>query len=294
MSPLTIFFCFILFLAFALLSLNFLLAPHNPYQEKVSVFECGFSSFLHQNRQEFSISFFVFALCFLIFDLEIVLIYPYVVSAYNNSIYGLVIVLIFLVILTAGFVYELGRGALKINSRQSNNLNNISITPVASPIASPKGFNKKLNLTQRRSYSTNSYKPEKVYTNADIDKVVIYSENKNKSGIYLWKNTINKKKYIGSAKNLRKRFYDYYSLKYLIHGTSYIKRAILNYGYANFSLEILEYCEISELRTKDKYYFDLLSPEYNIAKDPTSPMLGRKHSEDTLTKMSASVPPSPT
>lgn len=104
----------------------------------------------------------------------------------------------------------------------------------------------------------------------------------------MWKNTINKKKYIGSAKNLRKRFYDYYSLKYLIYGTSYIKRAILNYGYANFSLEILEYCEISELRTKEKYYFDLLSPEYNLAKDPTSPMLERKHSEDTLTKMSAS------
>jgi|GraSoiStandDraft_24_1057298.scaffolds.fasta_scaffold02457_6 hypothetical protein len=93
----------------------------------------------------------------------------------------------FLAILTAGFIYELGRGALKIHSRQSNNLNNISITP----FTSSKGFNKKLNLTQRRSYSTNSYKPEKVYTNADIDKVVIYSENKNKSGIYLWKNTIN-------------------------------------------------------------------------------------------------------
>jgi len=117
-----------------------------------------FSSFLYQNRNQFSISFFLFALLFLIFDLEIVLIYPYVVSAYNNSIYGLVIVLVFLAILTAGFVYELGRGALKINSRQSNNLNNISITPVASPshFSSPKGFNKKLNLTQKRFHSTKS------------------------------------------------------------------------------------------------------------------------------------------
>lgn len=100
-----------------------------------------------QNRQEFSISFFVFGLLFLLFDLEIILIYPYVVSAYNNSIYGLVIVLIFLVVLTAGFVFEIGRGALKINSRQSNNLNSIYITPVASPShfasSSAKGFNKK-------------------------------------------------------------------------------------------------------------------------------------------------------
>jgi len=97
---------------------------------------------------------------FLIFDLEIVLIYPYVVSAYNNSIYGLVVVLIFLAILTAGFVYEIGRGALKIHSRQSNNLNNISIVPIASlsrTSSFPKGLTK-LNLTQRRLYSTKSEK----------------------------------------------------------------------------------------------------------------------------------------
>jgi len=158
MSSTIFFFIFILFLAFALLSLNLLLAPHSPYNEKDSSFECGFSSFLYQNRSQFSISFFLFSLLFLIFDLEIVLIYPYVVSAYNNSIYGLVIVLVFLAILTAGFVYELGRGALKINSRQSNNLNNISITPVAYPFhfSSPKGFNKKLNLTQKRFHSTKS------------------------------------------------------------------------------------------------------------------------------------------
>jgi NADH-ubiquinone oxidoreductase chain 3 len=147
-------------LAIILFSLNLLLAPHNNYNEKNSAFECGFSSFLYQNRSQFSISFFLFALLFLIFDLEIVLIYPYVVSAYNNSIYGLVIVLVFLAILTAGFVFELGKRALNINSRQSENLNNISITPVSSvshfASSSPKGFNKKLNLTQKRFHSTKS------------------------------------------------------------------------------------------------------------------------------------------
>ena len=160
MSSTIFFFIFILFLAFALLSLNLLLAPHSSYNEKDSSFECGFSSFLYQNRSQFSISFFLFALLFLIFDLEIVLIYPYVVSAYNNSIYGLVVVLIFLAILTAGFVYEIGRGALKIHSRQSNNLNNISIVPIASlsrTSSFPKGLTK-LNLTQRRLYSTKSEK----------------------------------------------------------------------------------------------------------------------------------------
>lgn len=167
MSSIILFFIFILFLAFALLALNLLLAPHSPYAEKVNVFECGFSSFLNQNRSEFSVSFFVFGLLFLLFDLEIILIYPYVVSAYNNSIYGLVIVLIFLVVLTAGFVFEIGRGALKINSRQSNNLNSIYITPVASPShfasSSAKGFNKKLNLNpnaKKRFYSTKSEKSQ--------------------------------------------------------------------------------------------------------------------------------------
>lgn len=160
MSTMTFFFILIIFLAVILLSLNLLLAPHNPYQEKVSSFECGYSSFLGQNRQEFHISFFLFALLFLIFDLEIVLIYPYVVSAYNNSVYGLVIVLIFLGILTAGFVFELGKSALKINSRQSNYLNNINLSPSASASSLPQtqnGFNKKLNLNlSRRFYSTNN------------------------------------------------------------------------------------------------------------------------------------------
>lgn len=153
MSSIIFFFVFIVLLGIVLLSLNLLLAPHSPYPEKSSTFECGFSSFLGQNRQEFSISFFIFGILFLIFDLEIVLIYPYVVSAYNNSIYGLVIVLLFLLILTAGFVFEIGKGVLKINSRQSNNLNNIYL---ASPSSSAKnGFNQKLNLIgERRFYST--------------------------------------------------------------------------------------------------------------------------------------------
>lgn len=90
------------------------------YQEKDSVFECGFSSFLGQNRTQFSISFFIFALLFLLFDLEILLIYPYVVSAYTNGIYGLVIMIIFFLALTLGFAFELGKNALKIDSRQNN------------------------------------------------------------------------------------------------------------------------------------------------------------------------------
>ena len=123
----TTFFLFLIpVLGIILLLVNLILSPHNSYQEKDSAFECGFHSFLGQNRTQFSISFFIFALLFLLFDLEILLVYPYVVSAYTNGIYGLVIMLVFFLVLTLGFAFELGKNALKIESRQSYNINNKS------------------------------------------------------------------------------------------------------------------------------------------------------------------------
>ena len=115
----TTFFLFLIpILAIVLLVVNLILSPHNPYQEKDSAFECGFHSFLGQNRTQFSISFFIFALLFLLFDLEILLVYPY-----TNGIYGLVIMLVFFLLLTLGFAYELGKNALKIESRQTTSFN---------------------------------------------------------------------------------------------------------------------------------------------------------------------------
>ena len=123
MSTTTFFFIFIPILALLLLVINLVFSPHNSYQEKDSAFECGFHSFNYQNRIQFSISFFIFALLFLIFDLEILLVYPYVVSAYFNGLYGLSIMLIFFLVLTLGFVFELGKNALKIESKQMYNFN---------------------------------------------------------------------------------------------------------------------------------------------------------------------------
>ena len=129
MTSATFFFVFIPILAIVLLGVNLIFAPHNPYGEKDSVFECGFHSFLGQNRTQFTISFFIFALLFLLFDLEILLVYPFIVSAYTNDIYGLAIMLLFFLILTFGFSFELGKNALKIDSRQMSTLfkNNFSI-----------------------------------------------------------------------------------------------------------------------------------------------------------------------
>jgi len=120
MTSTTFFIIFIPILATLLLVINLILAPHNPYQEKDSAFECGFKSFYGQNRTEFNISFFIFGLLFLLFDLEILLVYPYSVSSYTNDIYGLVIMMVFFVLLTLGFIFELGKNALTIDSRQTS------------------------------------------------------------------------------------------------------------------------------------------------------------------------------
>lgn len=114
-----VFFIFVPILAIILLLINILLAPHNPYEEKNSAFECGFHSFLGQNRSEFNILFFIFGLLFLLFDIEILLVFPYAVSGYTNIVYGLFIVLLFFLILTLGFGFEYGKKALSISSRQT-------------------------------------------------------------------------------------------------------------------------------------------------------------------------------
>jgi NADH-ubiquinone oxidoreductase chain 3 len=120
LTSFTFYLFFIPVLAIILLAVNFIFAVYNPNAEKRTAFECGFHSFLGQNRSQFSISFFLFALLFLLFDLEILLIYPYALSSNWNEIYGLVVMLIFFVLLTIGFVYELGKKALVIYSRQNS------------------------------------------------------------------------------------------------------------------------------------------------------------------------------
>ena len=129
MTSTTFFIIFIPILSIVLLLVNLLLAPHNPYQEKDSVFECGFHSFLGQNRTQFSVSFFIYALLFLLFDLEILLIYPFSVSGYANGIHGLLIMLGFFGALTLGFIFELGKGALNIESKQTSSLYENSDSP---------------------------------------------------------------------------------------------------------------------------------------------------------------------
>jgi len=72
----------------------------------------------------------------------------------------------------------------------------------------------------------------------------------------------------------------------LKRSNSHIYSALLKNGHSNFSLTILEYCEPSKCLEREKDFLKLFYPEYNIAKDPTAPMLGRNHSEETKSIMS--------
>jgi group I intron endonuclease len=103
----------------------------------------------------------------------------------------------------------------------------------------------------------------------------------------MWKNNLNNKRYIGSSVDLKIRFQQYFNVNHLLSNTCMnICKALLKYDYFNFSLTILEYCSVSDLLIREKHYWGILKPEYNIAQDPTAPMSGRTHSDATKIIMS--------
>lgn len=89
---------------------------------------------------------------------------------------------------------------------------------------------------------------------------------------------------MGSSTNLSVRFYTYYSLRSLAKSNRPLERALLKYGFSNFSLEILDYCNPEDAIKKEQYYMDKFKPDYNIVKIAGS-TLGYKHTEESLKKM---------
>ena len=112
------YFSIILFLLIALgLSLGFILAnylaaPSNPDPEKLSAYECGFEAF-DDSRMEFDVRFYLVAILFIIFDLEIAFLFPWAISLGNIGALGFWSMMIFLSVLTIGFIYEWKKGALE-------------------------------------------------------------------------------------------------------------------------------------------------------------------------------------
>ena len=91
--------------------LNFLFSPKKPDPEKLSAYECGFEAF-GDSRMEFDVRFYLVAILFIIFDLEIAFLFPWAISLGSLGVLGFWSMMIFLFVLTIGFIYEWKKGAL--------------------------------------------------------------------------------------------------------------------------------------------------------------------------------------
>ena len=100
-----------LFLSIGFILANFLASPSNPDPEKLSAYECGFEPF-QDSRSKFEVKFYLVAILFIIFDLEIIFLFPWAVAFDQVGLFGFLSMMFFLLVLTIGFVYEWMKGAL--------------------------------------------------------------------------------------------------------------------------------------------------------------------------------------
>ncbi len=100
--------------AFGVLAITggFLLAPHHPDSEKLSPYECGFEAF-EDSRMKFDVRYYLVAILFIIFDLEIAFLFPWAVVLKQIGLFGFMAMMVFLGILVVGFIYEWKKGALE-------------------------------------------------------------------------------------------------------------------------------------------------------------------------------------
>jgi NADH-quinone oxidoreductase subunit A len=95
-----------------LVALGFLLGPRRPDAEKLSPYECGFEAF-EDSRMKFDVRYYLVAILFIIFDLEIAFLFPWAVALDSIGLVGLLAMGVFLLVLVVGFVYEWKKGALE-------------------------------------------------------------------------------------------------------------------------------------------------------------------------------------
>jgi NADH-quinone oxidoreductase subunit A len=110
--PLVIFIAVALVIGLALLVAPFLVAYRQPDPEKVSAYECGFNAF-DDARMKFDVRFYLVAILFIIFDLEVTFLFPWAVAFRRIGEFGFWAMMIFLGVLTIGFIYEWKKGALE-------------------------------------------------------------------------------------------------------------------------------------------------------------------------------------
>ena len=110
--PIILFLSISLLLSFGFIIVNFLFSPKNSDPEKLSAYECGFEPF-NDSRMEFDVRIYLVAILFIIFDLEIAFLFPWAISLGSIGLLGFISMMIFLFILTVGFIYEWKKGSLE-------------------------------------------------------------------------------------------------------------------------------------------------------------------------------------
>ncbi len=110
--PIILFLIIALGLSLDFVAINYIAAPKRPDPEKLSAYECGFEPF-NDSRMEFDVRFYLVAILFIIFDLEIAFLFPWAISLGSLGALGFWSMMIFLGILTIGFIYEWKKGALE-------------------------------------------------------------------------------------------------------------------------------------------------------------------------------------
>jgi NADH-quinone oxidoreductase subunit A len=107
-------FCLSILFVLLVFLLSYSFVPRYYYQEKISPYECGFDPF-EDSRTRFDVRFYLIAILFIVFDLEIVFILPWALTLRYTGYFGFFTGLFFLIFLTLGFVYELLKGAVDAN-----------------------------------------------------------------------------------------------------------------------------------------------------------------------------------
>ncbi len=110
--PILIFLGIAMALAGLILVASYIVAPQRPDSEKLSAYECGFEAF-GDARRRFDVRFYLVAILFIIFDLEVGYLFPWAVSFGEIGMYGFWTMIVFLGLLTIGFIYEWKKGALE-------------------------------------------------------------------------------------------------------------------------------------------------------------------------------------
>ena len=109
--PVLLFIVVATLIGFALLGAGSLLGPRNPYKEKLSPYECGFDAF-EDSRMKFDVRYYLVAILFILFDLEMAFLFPWAIANDSVGLVGFWTVMVFLAVLTVGFIYEWKKGAL--------------------------------------------------------------------------------------------------------------------------------------------------------------------------------------